>query len=116
VLLVGGERAEYVAVLAEWEIGGNPAPVEWAGRADQDRQEFLPSLTPKQIKEHLYEYALNGGKILRVDEKREEYRHWKYHYDLWPIINGQTYYFETRFDRDDPKEPVIYIMRFKPHR
>lgn len=117
VILAGKERVEYVRVLEEWNVGGNPAPVEWAGRAEQDRQEYLPELTPKQIKESLYEYARDGGKISRVDEQREPYRHhWKFHYDLWPTINDTVYYFETRLDCEDPEEPVIYIMRFKPHR
>jgi hypothetical protein len=117
VTLAGEEWSLYVAALAEWNVGGNPAPVEWAGRAEQDRQDYLPDLTPKQIKEFLYQYARDGGKISRVDEQREPYRHyWKYHYDLWPTINGVVYYFETRLDCEDPEEPVIYVMRFKPDR
>jgi hypothetical protein len=115
-VLSGDERASYLAVLAEWNVGGNPAAVEWAGRAEKDREIYLPGLTPKQIKEQLYLYALDNGTVTRVVEQRQEYRHWKYHYDLWPTIDGQTYYFETRFDCDDPDEPVIYVMRFKPDR
>lgn len=115
-VLKGEQRASFVSVLAEWSVGGNPAPVEWAGRAERDREAYLPALMPKQIKEQLYLYALNNGEIARVDEQRQEYRHWEYHYDMWPTIEGQVYYFETRFDCEDPAEPVIYIMRFKPDR
>lgn len=114
-LLTGVERKQFVDVLAEWNVGGNPAPVEWAGRAEEDRKEFLPELLPKQIKQALYAYALGNGDIKKVDENRTEYRHWQHHYDLWPTILGQQYYFETRFDCRDPEAPVIYIMRFKPH-
>lgn len=74
-VLTGEERASYVAVLAEWNVGGNPAPVEWAGRAEKDREAYLPGLTPKQIKEQLHLYALGNGEIARVDEQRQEYRH-----------------------------------------
>jgi hypothetical protein len=114
-VLTGVERKQFVDVLAEWNVGGNPAPVEWAGRAEEDRKEFLSELLPKQIKEALYCYALKNGDIKKVDETREGYRYWKYHYDLWPTILGQEYYFETRFDCKNPDESVIYIMRFKPH-
>jgi hypothetical protein len=115
VLLTGAERDRYVDALAEWNVGGNPAPVEWAGRAEEDRVLYLPQLTPKQIKKALYIYARDGGDIKRVDETREEYRHWQHHYDLWPRLRRRVYYFETRFDCQDPDEPTIYIMRFKPH-
>jgi hypothetical protein len=115
--LTGSERKQFVDVLAEWHIGGNPAPVEWAGRAEQDRLEYLPDLLPHEIKKALYDYACEEGRIDRVDETREEYRHnWKHHYDLWPTIRGTVYYFETRFAySEDPDESVIYIMRFKPY-
>jgi len=118
VELAGAERQAYVAVLELWNWGGHPDPVSWAGRSEQDRLEYLPHLTPKAIKRALYAYALKGGKIARVDENREGYKHrWKYHYDLWPTIRGKVYYFETRFDcSPDPDESVIYVMRFKPHR
>lgn len=116
VLLTGAERDAYVAVLAEWNVGGDPAPVQLGKQAEKDRVACLPSLSPKQIKEQLYLYARDErNRISRVDETRAEYRHWKYHYDLWPTIEGEVYYFETCF-REDPDEPVIYIMRFKPDR
>jgi hypothetical protein len=116
-VLTGAEREQFVDVLAEWDVGGSPAPVEWAGRAEKDRQEYLPGVTPKAIKKALYDYARRGGEIHRVDEGRscEDYeRDWKYHYDLWPTIRGKVYYFETRFHcSTEPDESVIYIMRFK---
>jgi hypothetical protein len=116
VRMVGAEWQEYVDTLALWNMGGSPDPVMWAGRAEEDRKDYLPHLTPKQIKQALYDFARQGGRIDRVDETREEYRNtWTYHYDLWPTIEGAVYYFETRFDRStDPDESVIYIMRFKP--
>lgn len=114
-VLTGAEREQFVDVLADWSVGGNPAPVEWAGRSEQDRKEFLPGLLPKEIKEALYDYVRKNGAVKKVNETRPEYRHWPYHYDLWPTILGQKFYFETRFDCEDPSEPVIYIMRFKPH-
>jgi len=118
VELAGAERQTYVAVLELWDWGGNPDPVSWAGRCEQDRIEYLPELTQKAIKEALCDYARKGGKIARVDERRDDYKdRWKYHFDLWPTIEGKVYYFETRFDcSPDPDESVIYIMRFKPHR
>jgi hypothetical protein len=117
-ILTGAERKQFVDVLAEWNVGGNPAPVEWSGRAEEDRREYLPGLLPKRIKQFLYDYAREGEKIERVDETRDEYKAlWKHHYDLWPSIQGRVYYFETRFAFSaDPDESVIYIMRFKPHR
>ncbi len=118
VQLTGADRQEYVDVLELWDWGGNPDPVSWAGRAEEDRREHLPELTPKAIKEALFKYVCAGGRIDRVDETRDPYRkHWKYHYDMWPTILGQVYYFETRFARSpEPDDSVIYIMRFKPHR
>lgn len=119
VELAGPDRQEYVEILKLWDWGGNPDPVSWAGRSEEDRVEYLPELTPKAIKKALHEYARKGGKIDRVDEERncEDYEHdWKYHYDLWPTIRGKVYYFETRFDLSpNPDDSVIYIMRFKPH-
>ena len=117
VTLAGSERQEFVDILKQWNWGGWPDPVCWAGRAEEDRKDFLAELTPKAIKMALYDYACAGGTIDRVDETREEYKHtWQYHYDLWPTIDGTVYYFETRFARSpDPEESVIYVMRFKPH-
>jgi len=117
VVLTGAERQQFIDILAEWNIGGNPAPVEWAGRAEEDRLEYLPGLLPNKIKQAIFEYAREGGRIDRVDESRDEYKHkWKHHYDLWPTIEGIVYYFETRFAYSaEPDESVIYIMRFKPH-
>ncbi len=117
VLLTGAEREQFVDVLAEWNVSGNPAPVEWAGRAEKDRLECLPGLLPIDIKKALFDYAREGGKIARVDETRDEYKaRWTHHYDLWPTIRGTVYYFEARFACSAiPDESVIYIMRFKPH-
>ncbi len=116
-VLTGAERQQFVDILALWFQEVFPEnPVAWAGRADKDRLEFLPEMTVKEIKQELYKYACQpGAKIKRVDEDRPNYRdQWDYHYDLWPTINGQVYYFETRLDLSNPEQPIIRIMRFKP--
>ena len=49
VVLTGVERQQFVDVLTERNVGGNPAPVEWAERAEKDRLEYLPGLLPKMM-------------------------------------------------------------------
>ena len=116
VILSGAARKQYVDVLAQWSQSQFPEdPVTWEGRAERDRLDFLPEMLPKAIKCELYEYARQGGVIKRVDETNPDYSHWKYNFKLWPTINGRVYFFETRFDLNDPEQPIIRIMRFKPN-
>ena len=116
-VLTGEERQRFVDVLALWSQQAFPDdPVSWEGRADQDRVDFLPEMTAREIKYELYRHAcIPNSEIKKVDEKREPYRdQWDFHYDLWPTINGRVYYFDTRLDLGRPEQPIIRIMRFKP--
>lgn len=111
--LVGDDRQNFIAVLKEGArfIGY----VVYEKDARQDLEAFLGGWSQQGITQQLLAYAEAGGKISRNDEQREEWRDkWKFCYHLWPEVDGQTWYFEARFDDRDRDDPIVRIVRIHP--
>lgn len=108
--LSGDDRQEFVAVLKE---GARfTGYVVYEGDARHDLESYLGGWSQQGVTHQLLAYAEAGGRISRNVEQRPEWRdHWKFCYHLWPEIDGQTFYFEARFDNRDPDDPVIRIVR-----
>jgi hypothetical protein len=108
--------ARYKLALAEWQVGG---AIELEGRAPEGLRTTLERVTVRYFKECLYRFVCEeDGEIDQVKEEREPWcKHWEWHYDLRPTINGVKLYVETRLDPESfcsGKEPVIRIVQVKP--
>ena len=108
--------ARYKQALADWQTSG---AVELEGRASERLRTTLEGVTVKYFKECLYRFVCEAnGEIDQVKEERERWRkHWEWHYDLRPTINGIKLYVETRLDPESfssHKEPMIRVVQIKP--
>lgn len=108
--------ARYKQALADWQLTG---AIELEGLAPERLRTTLEGVTVKYFKECLYRFACEAdGEIDQVKEERERWcKHWEWHYDLRPTINGIKLYVETRLDPESfssHKEPVIRVVQIKP--
>src|ERR1700722_9353970 len=111
-----GILARYKQALADWAVGG---AVELLGRAPEGLRTTLPGVTQKIFKESLYSFVcVENGEIDQVKEEREPWcKHWEWHYDLRPTINGVKLYVETRLYPEafgSREEPMIQVVQIKP--
>lgn len=111
--LTGEERQQFVDVLEE---GARfTGYVVYERDAREDLGTYLGGWSEQGVTQELLAYAQARGKISRNVEDRETWRDkWKYCYHLWPTIDGQSLYFEARFDDREPDDPVIRIVRIHP--
>ena|ERR1700722_13493752 len=108
--------SRYKQALADWEIMG---AIELVGRASEGLRTTLEGVTVQHFKEALYRFVCVGnGEIDQVKEEREPWRkHWEWHYDLRPTINGVKLYVETRLYPEafgSREEPMIQVVQIKP--
>jgi hypothetical protein len=82
---------------------------EWLGRE-------LPEHTLKAICRILHEYVQGDGEIDEQVERRLEYAHYRFHFDLRIRIGGRHVYFETVLefeDADDEDDLTIVVVNAK---
>ena len=65
MVISGDERDRYLAVLADWRFVNI---LIWTKDAQAKLDQFLPNGTPKLVGELMYEFACQGGDIVRKDE------------------------------------------------
>ena len=74
-------------------------------------------LDEKGFIELMIKYLQSGGKLDRVDEERENWKHlWRFHFDLLPELATGELFVETRFV-DDPildKREIIVVSVHPP--
>lgn len=96
--------------LRNWNFEGyivlKPRVEEWL------RTE-LPEYPWREIRRQLYEHVEKGGAIDEQVERRPEYVHYGFHYDLRLGMGNRNVYFETVLlceNADDPDDPQIIIV------
>jgi hypothetical protein len=89
--------------------------IQWKRGALERVSRHLPNVAAELVHQLMIEHARAGGKIDQVEETREDYVAWKFHYDLRLPISGQRIYIETVFDdREDDDDCVIYVVNIHP--
>jgi hypothetical protein len=89
--------------------------IQWNKGALDRLSQHLPNIGKKLIHELMHEHVVRGGPIDQVEEKREEYVWWRFHYDLRLPISGQRIYIETVFDdHPDPEDCTIHVVNIHP--
>jgi len=79
--------------------------VVWTEVAQRWVRRELAGLTTAEVAERIWDYVDAGGEIDQVVERREEWSHHDYHYDLRLTIGRRKVYIETRLSFDDPLDP-----------
>jgi len=67
-------------------------------------------VTLKGIAELIYRHFDSGGQIDQVNETREEWLDFKFHYDLRLTIAERRIYIETVLLSEDPDDPEIQVV------
>jgi hypothetical protein len=100
----------YRNALQNWKVRGyinfKKLAQEWLARE-------LPNYTLPDLCQTLHGFVDQGGTIDEVVERRPEYTHYEFHYDLRVKIGNRWVYFETVLlceDADDPDEPTILVV------
>ena len=101
----------YRNALRNWQFQGyvrfKPLAVEWLANE-------LPGLNLRDAARELFQYVEGGGEIDEQVERRPEYAHYEFHYDLRVKIGDRHVYFETVLnvlkDPDDPDDPTILVV------
>jgi hypothetical protein len=73
----------------------------------------LADCSLRDIRRVLFEFVDQGGVIDEQPERRSEYTHYEFHYDLRVRIGGRAIYFETVLmcdDPNDPDDPIIIVV------
>ena len=87
---------------------------EWHGKAAlRFRSSDASGLTPEMVCEELIGYVRNGGDIVQVVEKREEYRHHEFYYKVILPVAGLTRGLFVELvlsDERDPEFPAVTIV------
>ncbi len=99
--------ARYQQALANRRYTGY---VEWKDVAQAWVREHLNNLPLRALAEQMYNHVKAGGEIDQVPERRPEWNHYDYHYDLRFTIAGRNVYVETLLHDEDPDDPTIYVV------
>ena len=76
----------------------------------------LPEYTLREICRILHDYLESGGEIDEQMERRPEYAHFRFHYDIRVPIGGRCIYFETVLEFEDANdEDDITIIVVNAH-
>lgn len=96
--------------LENWNFQGyvrfNPLAQEWLLRE-------LSGCPLKEVARELHRFVQAGGTIDEQQERRSEFIHYEFHYDLRVRLRGRYVYFETVLlceDPDDPDDPMIEVV------
>src|SRR5579862_7813484 len=100
----------YRNALRNWRPTGY---VTFKKIAEQWLRTEFPDLPLIDVRRELHEFVENGGEIDEQVEKRPEYAHCEFHFDLRLKIGNRRLYFETVLqcdDFDDPDDPTIVVV------
>ena len=99
----------YRNALRNWKFRGYVRFKERAQNWLRNELEF----EQREVARLLHEHAERGGEIDEQKERRPEYAHYQFHYDLRVKIGDRQVYFETLLfcnDPDDPDDPYIVVV------
>jgi hypothetical protein len=89
--------------------------IVWEEGALDRLSRHLPGVGTRRIHELMHNHAACNGKIDQVEETREEFMWWKFHYDMRLSILGQRIYIETVLDdHEDVLDCVIHVVNIHP--
>ena len=74
-------------------------------RVEEWLRKELPEFPWRKVRRELYQFVENGGEIDEQVERRPEYTHYEFHYDLRVDLGGRQVYFETVLECKDPSDP-----------
>jgi hypothetical protein len=97
-------------------VARNPDYVVFKKRSQEWLGGELPEYTLRDICRILHEYVESGGKVDEQVETRQEYVHWRFHFDLRIRFGGRHVYFETVLefeDADDEDDLTIVVVNVK---
>lgn len=100
----------YINALRNWRLDGY---VRFKKIAEQWLMTEIPDLPLIDVRRQLHEFVEYGGTIDEQVEKRPEYTHYEFHFDLRLKIGSRRVYFETVLlgdDFDDPDDPSIFVV------
>ncbi|MBN2581402.1 MAG: hypothetical protein JXB10_20645 [Pirellulales bacterium] len=79
--------------------------IQWTEVAREWISKNLEGCNLKGLAEQMHLYVMGGGKIDQQPERRPEWSHYDFHYDLRFTYAGKKLYIETRLHFDDPNDP-----------
>lgn len=92
----------YKTALAEWACDDwnsiKRVALEWVHKE-------LGNLSPRDLFKLLHRFVEQGGRVAEVRERRPEYQHHEFHYDLVVAIEDRDIYFETVLVLGEPRPP-----------
>lgn len=100
----------YRNALRNWNFTGY---VEFKERVQGWLRDELKVYVLREIRCAMFEHVEHGGEIDEQVERRPEYAHYEFHYDLRVKFGGRRIYFETVLlcdDADDPDDPIILVV------
>jgi hypothetical protein len=106
------ERKLFENVLSEWN---GTQGIQWLQLARQHLEDI--GVSAREAGRRMYEYVKAGGKIDKVPETRENWKHLhKFHYDLRLDIGGDTEsYLEMRLITESRLQPpCLLVVNAKP--
>jgi hypothetical protein len=98
---------------AQRAVGRDPDYVVFKKRPQQWLRSELAEYSLREICRFLHAHVESGGKIDAQVEKRPEYTHYEFHYDLRVLIGGRRIYFETVLefeDADDEDDLTVVVV------
>jgi len=98
----------YRNALCNWNVRGY---VLFTKRVEIWLRQEMEEFTAEEIRHFLHKFVESGGEIDEQVERRPEYTHWRFHYDLRLQIGIRRLYFETVLTCKDP-EAVLDTARF----
>jgi hypothetical protein len=89
----------------EWNSGG----VLWKQLAAEWVRRNLEYVTQQAINERILQHIVSNGRIDQVNETREEYLHFEFHYDVRIPILDRTIYIEMVLTEHE-MGPVVTVV------
>jgi hypothetical protein len=100
-------QALYCQSLSYWNYTNY---IYWKPLAREFVEINLEGYTTKLVGKLMHEHVQCGGFIYQIEEKREDWLEWRFHYDLYVSVGCQIVYLETVLVDDDPKDCTITVV------
>jgi hypothetical protein len=98
------------SALRNWQVQGY---LEFKKVAQRWLLDELPDWSLRDIRKEMHKFVEDGGLVDEQVERRPEYSHYEFHYDLRFKIAERAIYFETVLiveDADDPDDPIVLVV------
>jgi hypothetical protein len=92
----------YKNALANYRFEGF---IQWTEIAKDWVSKNLEGCTLRVLAEQMHLYVAGGGEIDQQKERRPEWSHYGFHYDLRFEFAGLNLYIETRLHFENPSDP-----------